>query len=269
MSTPIDESEELLSGEAVAIDAQPLGFMLRATGALIDMIVGFVVYGLIIFMTLWLGSNGLLSDATSRILGIVGLVVSFVVLPLTMEVALKGRSLGKLAVGGRIVRADGGAIGFRHSFIRAMLGVLEIYMTVGALAVLTGVFTPRSQRLGDLVAGTYSQRVRTPRLVPRVPVLPPALAAWAQVADVARLPDRLARRISQFLQSAPKMVPAARERVARDLLAEAAPFVSPIPSAPAEMTLAGISVLRRERERRALEIADARTERLTGRRVGV
>lgn len=269
MSAPIDESEELLSGEAVAIDALPLGFMLRAAGSLIDMVVGLVVYGLLVYMALWLSSNGLLSEATFRILMIVAPVVSFLVLPLTVEVALKGRSLGKLAVGGRIVRADGGAIGFRHSFIRAMLGVLEIYLTLGSVAVITGVFTPRSQRLGDLVAGTYSQRVRTPRLVPRTPVLPPMLGSWAQIADVARLPDRLARRISQFLQSAPNMVPTARERVARELLAEATPFVSPIPSAPAEMTLAGISVLRRERERRALENADGRTVRLTGRRIGV
>ncbi len=122
---------------------------------------------------------------------------------------------------------DGGAAGFRHAFIRALLGVLEIYLTFGGLAVLVGAFTARSQRLGDLVAGTYSQRVRTPQLVTLAPTLPPALTAWAQVADVARLPDRLARRISQFLVSAPRMLPAARERVARDLLAEAAPFISP------------------------------------------
>jgi hypothetical protein len=95
------------------------------------------------------------------------------------------------------------------------------------------------------------------------------LAGWAQIADVARLPDRLARRISQFLQSAPRMVPAARARVAHDLLAEATPFVSPMPPVAPELVLIGITVLRRERERRALENADRRAERLTGRRVGV
>ncbi|MDO9353939.1 MAG: RDD family protein, partial [Solirubrobacteraceae bacterium] len=212
---------------------------------------------------------GILSEATDRIATVSALVVSFVVLPITMEVALKGRSLGKLAVGGRIVRVDGGAAGFRHAFIRALLGVLEIYMTFGGLAVLTGAFTARSQRLGDLVAGTYCQRVRTPKLIPLVPVLPPMLQGWAQIADVARLPDRLARRISQFLQNAQRMVPEARARVAQDLLAEATPFVSPMPAAPPEAVLVGITVLRRERERRALENSDRRAEKLTGRRVGV
>ncbi|MFS0893318.1 RDD family protein [Microbacterium sp. 179-I 3D3 NHS] len=269
MSVPLDASDEVLSGEAVAIDVQPVGFLLRALGALIDMLLGFVVFALWLFLRIWLLDAGVLDDATDRIATVAALVVSFVVLPITVEVALKGRSLGKLAVGGRIVRVDGGAAGFRHAFIRALLGVLEIYATVGGLAVITGALTSRSQRLGDLVAGTYSQRVRTPRLVPVAPQLPPVLQGWAQVADVARLPDRLARRISQFLQSSPRMMPVARARVAHDLLIEAAPFVSPMPPASPEAALVGITVLRRERERRALENADRRAEMLSGRRVGV
>lgn len=269
MSAPLDTSDEVLSGEAVAIDVQPIGFVLRAAGAIIDMLLGLGVFLLTILLRVWLSGIGVLDETTDRIALVSSLVISFVVLPITMEMALKGRSLGKLAVGGRIVRLDGGATGFRHAFIRALLGVLEIYMTLGSVAVLTGAFSARSQRLGDMVAGTYSQRVRTPKLVPSVPVLPPALEGWAQIADVARLPDRLARRISQFLQSAPRMVPAARVRVAQDLLAEAAPFVAPMPAAAPELVLVGITVLRRARERRALEIADRRAEKLSGRRVGV
>ncbi|MFJ4997511.1 RDD family protein [Microbacterium sp. NPDC088619] len=269
MSAALDASDEVLSGEAVAIDVQPIGFLLRAAGAIIDLLVGLAVFLLTLFLRIWLLDIGVLDQATDTIALIASIVISFVVLPITMEVALKGRSLGKLAVGGRIVRIDGGATGFRHAFIRALLGVLEIYMTLGSVAVLAGAFSARSQRLGDMVAGTYSQRVRTPKLIPSVPVLPPMLAGWAQIADVARLPDRLARRISQFLQSAPRMVPAARAKVAQDLLAEASPFVSPPPPAAPEVALIGITVLRRERERRALQNADRRAEKLTGRRVGV
>nr|WP_314843588.1 RDD family protein [uncultured Microbacterium sp.] len=269
MSAPLDASDEVLSGEAVAIDVQPIGFVLRAAGAIIDMLLAFGVFVLWIFLRIWLLDVGILDEATDRIATVVALVVSFVVLPITMEVALKGRSLGKLAVGGRIVRIDGGAPGFRHAFIRALLGVLEVFMTFGGIAVLAGAFSSRSQRLGDMVAGTYSQRVRTPRLDSTVPVLPPSLAGWAQIADVARLPDRLARRISQFLVSAPRMLPGARLRVAQDLLAEASAFVSPVPAAGPEEILVGITVIRRERERRALQNADRRAEKLTGRRVGV
>ncbi len=269
MSTPIDSADEVLSGEAVAIDVQPLGFFMRALGALIDMTIGWVLFLLFLWLRSWLMMTGVIDGSIDGILNVTALVVCFVVVPIVVELALRGRSVGKLAVGGRIVRLDGGAAGFRHAFIRALIGVLEIYMTFGAVAVLAGAFTARSQRLGDLVAGTYSQRVRTPTLLPLAPVMPQALVGWAQIADVARMPDRLARRISQFLQHAERMSPAARARIAQDLVVESAAYVSPQPVAHPEQVLIAITVLRRERERRALAIADAKAEKLTGRRVGV
>ena len=269
MSTPIESAEEILSGEAVAIDVQPIGFFLRVMGAFIDMVLSFALYILFMFLRIWALDAGLIDDAIDRILNVTSLVVCFVVVPVAMEVSLRGRSLGKLAVGGRIVRLDGGATGFRHAFIRALLGVLEIYMTFGSIALLTGAFTARSQRLGDLVAGTYSQRVRTPKLESHEPAMPPALAEWAAIADVARLPDRLARRISQFLRTSPQMMPQARARIAEQLVAEAADYVSPRPVAPPEHVLAAVTVIRRRRELRGLQIADARAEQLTGRSIGV
>lgn len=266
MSTVADE-QEILSGEAVAIDVQPVGFVLRAAGALIDMVLGFGLFLAVSFVQFWLMTEGLLTEHAFRILMIGAAVLGFVVLPITVEVATRGRSLGKLAVGGRIVRIDGGAITFRHSFIRALIGVLEIYLTFGGAAVITGALTARSQRLGDLVAGTYSQRVRTPALPSHRPLLPASLAGWASVADVARLPDRLARRISQFLANPQRLSPAARASIAQELAAESRPFVSPHPAVPAEELLLGITALRRDREQRALTIADERAERLSGRRI--
>src|SRR5690606_2354598 len=151
MSTPIDTADEVLSGEAVAIDVQPLGFFMRALGALIDMIVSWVLFLLFLWLRMWMLTTGIIDDSIDGILNVTAMVVCFVVVPITVELARRGRSLGKLAVGGRIVRLDGGAAGFRHAFIRALVGVLEIYMTFGAIAILAGAFTARSQRLGDLI----------------------------------------------------------------------------------------------------------------------
>lgn len=248
---------------------QPVGFVLRAAGALIDMVIAIILFGGFMILQVWLLSQRLLDQHTLPMLSIWAAVVSFLVFPITVEMAMRGRSIGKLAIGGRIVRIDGGAITFRHTFIRALLGVLEIYLTFGGGAVITGAVTARSQRLGDLVAGTYSQRVRTPRLMQHEPFLPPSLAGWAPIADVARLPDRLARRVSQFLVGAAQLSPAARIRVAQELASEVSAFVSPIPPVPAEELLRGVSVLRRQREQRSLTIADDRAERLTARRIRI
>src|SRR5688572_19404174 len=214
--------DEVLTGEAVALDVQPIGYFMRALGVLIDMVLGVIILVLFFLVTSWLVAQGVLDDAVVPILVIMVIVIVTVLIPTVVETASRGRSLGKLAVGGRIVRNDGGATGFRHAFIRALLGVFELWFTIGAVAALVGAFTPRSQRLGDLLAGTYSERTRTPRLPDVNLGIPPILAEWAAVADVARLPERLSRRLAQFARSAVNMEPSARARVAASLAQEAA-----------------------------------------------
>jgi uncharacterized RDD family membrane protein YckC len=258
------QQDEVLTGEAVALDVQPLGYFLRALGVLIDMVLGVIVFVMFALLTSWLVARGSLDDAVVPILtiGIVALVT--VVIPTVVETASRGRSVGKLAVGGRIVRADGGASGFRHALIRAIVGVFELWFTLGAVAALVGAFTPRSQRLGDLLAGTYSERTRTPRLPDSSPGVPAPLGEWAAKADVARLPDRLARRVAQFVGHAPDMQPGPRARVAASLAQEVAPHVSPVPAVDPETFLRGVVAVRRERELRALQLESRRVAALTG-----
>lgn len=255
--------DEVLTGEAVALDVQPVGFFLRALGVLIDMVVGVVLFLFFLVVSTWLLTQGILDATMQGIILIVVAVLVMVVVPTVVESATRGRSLGKLAVGGRIVRSDGGAAGFRQAFIRALVGVLELWLTFGALAGIVGAFTPRSQRLGDLLAGTYSERTRTPRLPAYAPGVPPILEAWAAVADIGRLPDGVARRTAQFARQAGDMAPAARERVAASLAADVAPFVSPVPTVPPEVFLRAVAAVRRDRELRAIVLETQRVDTLT------
>lgn len=255
--------DEILTGEAVALDVQPLGFFLRALGAFIDVLIGIGILLLFLFSVSWLLGEDLLEGAVMPIVTITMLVLVMVVLPTAVETATRGRSLGKLAVGGRIVRTDGGAAGFRQAFIRALVGVFEIWFTLGAVAAIVGAFTPRSQRLGDLLAGTYSERTRTPPLPPPAGGVPPHLEAWASTADVARLPDPLARRIAQFIRNAPNMQASARTRLSTSLAAEAAEHVSPVPQTDPEGFLRAVAAVRRDRELRALTLESQRVGTLT------
>jgi hypothetical protein len=88
--------------------------------------------------------------------------------------------------------------------------------------------------------------------------VPPELVGWAAVADVARLPDPLARRVASFFANAAHLVPESRARLAASLAAEVTPFVSPVPDAPAERFLAGVAALRRERDLAALRLEGER-----------
>ncbi|UAJ80587.1 RDD family protein [Leifsonia sp. ZF2019] len=257
---PEPVERELVTGEAVTLDVKPVSYILRAAGTIIDWLVSMLV--MLGCVLLLVATGGGLDEALVRALVILILVLGTVVLPTTVELASRGRSLGKLAVGARIVRDDGGAIGFRHAFIRALTGVLEIFLTVGGIAALTGLLNARSKRLGDLLAGTYSQLVRVPQPRPLDLYLSPALAGWAVTADVARLPDRLSRRIAQFVRQAPQLTPAARYGLSTELAREASAHVSPLPDVDAETFLVGVAVLRRQRDARGLALEQERLDRL-------
>ncbi len=258
-------ADETLTGEAVALDVQPVGFFLRAVGALVDVLVGaaLLVGGAVLLI--WLVGAGTIPESATRIGVITLLVLVTVVVPTTVETLSRGRSLGRLAVGARIVRVDGGAAGFRHALIRALVGVLEVWFTLGAIAAVVGMFTPRAQRLGDLLAGTASERTRTRPLPAAAPGLPPGLEPWAGVADVSRLPDRLAARVSRFVRGADALDPAARVRVAASLADAVSPFVSPHPPVDAETFVRAVAAVRRDREYRALLSVDQRAGALTER----
>jgi uncharacterized RDD family membrane protein YckC len=206
----------IVTGEAVALDVRPTSWPLRALGALIDWL---CELGLFLALMFGVIAFGIVSGdaALSRALLIIDLVLSFVLVPTILETATRGRSVGRFAIGSRIVRDDGGAIAMRHAFIRALSGVVEIVFTLGGLAAVVGLLNRRSKRVGDLLAGTVSQHERVPKPPSNAVGVPESLTEWAGIADVGRLPDPLARRIAAFLAQAPRMAPPSRQRLASSL----------------------------------------------------
>ncbi|MCS5716329.1 RDD family protein [Herbiconiux sp. CPCC 205716] len=255
--------DELLTGEAVALDVRPASFLLRSASGAID----FAAYVLPLIGAIWVFSavvaSGVAFDpALTQALSIALVIAFLVIAPIVVEFASGGRSLGRLVIGARIVRDDGGSIALRHSIIRGLLGFVEIFATFGGLAFVTSLLNSRSKRLGDLLAGTYSQHERVPAPRPFSVGVPAELALWAQTADVAKLPDRLSRRLVAFLTQASRMTPATRARLAHELAAETSPFVSPLPNVHPETFLVGVAALRRDREYRALMIERERLSRV-------
>jgi len=252
----------VLTGEAVNLDLHPTGFVLRAAGTLIDLTVYVAFLVILVIVVLNVAFMVGAEDATIQALLTAIPVIGLVAIPMTVETLTKGRSLGKLAIGGRIVRTDGGSIGLRHAAIRALAGYVDFYLTLGGGAALTGLLTPRTQRIGDLLAGTYCQYERvTGRVLPLFGI-PPQLAGWATIVDVARMPTQLSRRIGQFLAQAATYDPARRAYLAHELATEAAVYVHPVPPVEPELFLAGITVVRREREAEALRGESERLARL-------
>lgn len=258
-----DEQDAVITGEAVALQLRPTNFVLRAAGSAIDYVVYSAVSVGILIAFFYAAQSLGMDPALAQAIQIVGTVVALVIVPTVVELVTHGKSLGRLAVGSRIVREDGGSIGFRHAFIRALVGLFEIFMTFGGFAAVAGLLSAKSKRLGDMLAGTYSQHERVSQQPAPVFGVPFQLVDWSRTADVARMPDPLARRIAQFLAQSHGLTPASRRRLSVELANEASAYVSPLPAnADPELFLAAVSVIRRERELAALQQEQRTLERL-------
>ncbi|OIH96443.1 RDD family protein [Curtobacterium sp. MCBA15_001] len=245
-----DTGDELVVGEAVALDVLPAGIVLRLGAALLDGLCLVVLYVMLLIGLARVWPRGL-DEAWAPAAQIAALVVVLVLVPAALETVTRGKSVGRYAFGTRVVRLDGGAVAFRHAFTRALVALLELWGTLGSVALLVALFGSRPRRLGDLLAGTVVQHERLPRTRDPIVLLPPTLVGWASVADVRALPQRLENRLGAFFRGAATVQPAAREATAIALAAEVAEYAHPVPPVPAEDFLAGVVVLRRGRDRQA------------------
>jgi uncharacterized RDD family membrane protein YckC len=241
--------ELVVTGEAVALELRPATAVHRLLSGVIDL----GIYAAVGIALLLAASRLVENEAQLGILQIVVSVTMMVVLPTTVETLSRGLSAGKLAVGLRVVRDDGGPVRFRQSLVRAVVGVVEIWLTFGGLALITAIINSRSKRLGDILAGTYAIRVRGTELVLAPLLMPPELTGWAEVADIRRLPDQLAMHGRLFLSRTTSLNAPVRATIGRQLAAAVEPYVSPPPpwGTNPERFLAAVLVARRDREYRA------------------
>src|SRR5690625_32745 len=237
----------LITGEAVALEVRPASFLPRVVSALIDGLLYAMVVGT---LAARLSYAVALNEAQFATLLVTSIVLVMVIIPTVVETLTRGRSLGKLAAGIRIVRDDGGPIRLRHAFVRSLTGVGELWLTAGGVAIICSLVTRRGKRVGDVLAGTYALRVRGAERRSLPLVMPPELAEWAATADIAALPDAVALTARRFLDRTGSMEPAARTALGRDLAARVEPFVSPPPpwGTNPERFLAAVLVSRRDRE---------------------
>ncbi|HET7761976.1 MAG TPA: RDD family protein, partial [Phycicoccus sp.] len=166
-------SEDVVTGEGVAVELPVASVLARAASQLIDVVVALFLLVVVSFVAAVLTGDS--SEAVATAVGLVSVVLVLVGLPTAMETATRGRTLGKLALGLRVVRDDGGPVTVRHSLTRALVGFVEIWLLLGVPALVASVLNSRSKRLGDMAAGTYvvTQRSRMRLLAP--PVMPPPL----------------------------------------------------------------------------------------------
>ena len=240
--------DDLVTGEGVAVEVPAASVAARMASGAID-----VVVTVLVLVGGFIGFGLGLGDASEAVTGIVGIVWSTLVivgLPAAVETFTRGRTLGKMALGLRAVRDDGGPVTARHALVRALVGYVEVYLLFGVPALVTAMVHPSAKRLGDMAAGTVvvSQRASL-RLTPP-PGMPVQLLQWARSADIAPLPSGLTVAVRQFLSRAPGLSPQSRHTIGVDLLRSTLPHVSPPPPGGLhpEVVLSAVVAERRHRD---------------------
>ncbi|APE17984.1 RDD family protein [Mycobacterium crocinum] len=239
--------ETVVTGDAVVLDVQIAQLPVRAVGALIDLAV--IMVGYIIGVLLWAATITQFDEALSAAVLIIFTLLTLIGYPVVFETATRGRSLGKIAMGLRVVSDDGGPERFRQALFRALAGFVEIWMFMGGPAVICSLVSPRGKRIGDVFAGTIVISERGPKLPPP-PVMPPALAWWASSLELSALGPDQAELARQFLARAPELAPGVRDEMAYRIAIDVANRISPPPppGVPAHYVLAAVLAERHRRE---------------------
>jgi uncharacterized RDD family membrane protein YckC len=243
----VRQQEQVVTGDAVVLDVQIAQLPVRALSALIDVTVVFIGY--IIGMLLWAATLTQFDPALSAAVLVIFTVVTLLGYPIAFETATRGRSLGKMALGLRVVSDDGGPERFRQAVFRALAGLIEIWAFTGGPAVICSLLSPKGKRIGDIFAGTVVISERAPRLT-APPAMPPQLAWWASSLQLSGLGADQAELARQFLSRAAQLDPAVRDqmayRIAGGVVAQISP--PPPPGVPPQLVLAAVLAERHRRE---------------------
>ena len=259
-------SDDLVTGEAVALDLPPAGLAIRIASALLDILVTVVLLFIVLLVMAVAALPG--GEALLWVAYIGSMITVFLVYPATLETLTRGRSLGKLATGLRTVRDDGGPITATHALVRALIGFVEIYSFTGIPALLSAMLSHKGKRLGDYAAGTYVVRDRVRLVLPLPALMPPHLARWAASADISSLPVGLALGVRQYLGRVNQITPQSRAALGNQLAEQVRRYVDPPPPAATlpEDFLAAVIASRRDRDLSRLQREDQLRRRLTSRR---
>lgn len=180
---PLDTTLAIVSPENIGFQFRLAGPAARSLAFLVDaLVIGLIAFG----MLFGLGLTGLLGGEAFLGLFLVGLFFLWWGYGAACEVFANGRTVGKAALGLRVVSQTGLSINPAQAILRNLLRLVDVappfFPGVAAMA-----FTSRLQRLGDLAAGTVVvlDRGRRP---PRPPRVDAALADLVPVGFQAQPP---------------------------------------------------------------------------------
>ena len=143
---------QIETAQNVSIQQNVAGIGDRILAYLIDLLILGAYFIATIFALAAFGIDSNSSSSIAIFFMIIG-IPAFLYF-LFMEAFWNGRTIGKAALGLRVVKIDGSKPGFGSYFVRWIMRTIDITLTSGGIAVFTILLNGKGQRLGDIAAGT-------------------------------------------------------------------------------------------------------------------
>lgn len=207
----------VITPEAVVLELPTAGTATRAFARLVDLFLQVILAVGLSYVAIALSGFGV----SPALLGLSVAAIVLLVAPILTEVLWRGRSPGKAMFRLRVVGADGSPEAPRQAAVRGLVALIDIYGSLGFLAVVSSMLSASSQRLGDLAAGTVVLR-ESGRLSGRTPIAfhpPPGMEQYVASLDVRALEPEDFTLVRSFLLRVRELRGDARAEVAH-MLAE-------------------------------------------------
>ncbi|MCB0952949.1 MAG: RDD family protein [Microthrixaceae bacterium] len=205
----------VVTPEAVLLDLPTAGIATRAFARVIDLVVQVVVAFALGMLVVLVGGASLSPTLVYLLL----IVFTLLIWPIGMEILWRGRSVGKRIFSLRVISADGSPVQARQSVVRGLLALIDIYFSFGFVALLSAMFSPATQRLGDLAASTVVVRQRRSGAgeTPVVFFAPAGFESYVSELDVSALSEEQFSLIREFLLRVGDLDPRVRSHEAMEL----------------------------------------------------
>jgi uncharacterized RDD family membrane protein YckC len=240
--------ERVVTPEAVALELDVAGLGSRGIAIAIDMLIQLA--GLLAIVVLLSGLD--LGETGAVVILAVSVPMIFWGYFFVFEGFWNGRTPGKRAQRLRVTRTDGQPMSGGQMFIRNLLRIVDflpVYYVVGATSMIV---TSRSQRLGDLAAGTLV--IREPKVVtPVAAALPPppptTVSGPAGQMDASAMTEAHYQLVRSFLERRRTLDATTRSRLAGEIAAAVRPAVRADAGIPNEAFLEAAATAYRLRSR--------------------
>jgi len=154
---------DVITSHNISIDYEAASVMSRGVALFLDLLIKLVYYVVILVIFLVFGLEFASLDFILIFFTIVvGLPIMFY--SLVLEYLLKGQTIGKMAMGIRVVNLNGENASLGDYTLRWSFRLIDFWFSLGAIGALFISTTEKGQRLGDVLAQTAVVRNKPEQL---------------------------------------------------------------------------------------------------------